>query len=65
MIFKKGDIIENQLWKNLVVDCMDGDENVWVFYKNEVRLRFHTSWMKLIKRSKNESKRLSKEIQSH
>ena len=48
--YKKGDIIENQLWKNLTVVKMEGDENVWVTWKG-VLLRFHTSWMKLIKRS--------------
>ena len=50
-IYKKGDKIENQLWKNLTVEKMDGDENVWVTWKG-VRLRFNTQWMKLIKESK-------------
>ena len=51
-VFKKGDKIENQLWKDLTVIRMEGDENVWVYYKDEVKMRFHTSWMKLIKENK-------------
>ena len=50
MEFKKDDIIENQLYKNLTVIRMDGENNVWIFTENKIKMRFHTSWMKLIKR---------------
>ena len=52
-VFKKGDKIENQLWKNLTVVCMDGNDNVWVEWRG-VSMRFHTSWMEKSKGRSND-----------